>query len=52
VVRDILQKFGWKDILDLGDISGARGIEMLLPIWLRILMTLQKGYFGFKIVRM
>jgi 8-hydroxy-5-deazaflavin:NADPH oxidoreductase len=50
-VEAILHQFGWKDILDLGDISGARGLEMLLPIWLRIMMTLRKSLFGFKIVR-
>ena len=28
--------FGWKEVLDLGDITGARGTEMYLPIWLRL----------------
>ena len=50
-VKKILHEFGWNDVFDLGDIVAARGIEMLLPIWLRVWMTLQKGYFGFKIVR-
>jgi predicted dinucleotide-binding enzyme len=28
--------FGWKHILDLGDITSARGVEMYLPLWLRL----------------
>jgi predicted dinucleotide-binding enzyme len=50
-VKKILIQFGWTDIIDLGDISGARGMEMLLPIWLRVWAATQNGYFGFKIVR-
>jgi 8-hydroxy-5-deazaflavin:NADPH oxidoreductase len=50
-VRKILVQFGWTDIMDLGDITGARGTEMLLPVWLRIWGTLQDGNFAFKIVR-
>src|SRR5262245_60860945 len=35
-VRQLLAGFGWRDeeIVDLGDITGARGTEMLLPLWL------------------
>lgn len=47
----ILKQFNWSDIIDLGDISTARGTEMLLPIWLRTLMATGNGYFAFKIVR-
>ncbi len=50
-VRGILEQFGWKDILDLGDITAARGIEMLLPVWLSIWQSTGNGYFAFKIVR-
>ncbi|MDP3830137.1 MAG: NAD(P)-binding domain-containing protein, partial [Ignavibacteriaceae bacterium] len=37
-VKEILKSFGWNDknILDLGDITKARGTEMYLPIWLSI----------------
>ena len=30
------REFGWKTIVDLGDIVGARGTESLLPIWVRL----------------
>ena len=37
-VAELLQSFGWEgeDILDLGDITAARGMEMYLPLWLRL----------------
>lgn len=50
-VRGILNQFGWTDIIDLGDITTARGLEMILPLWLRTWMATQNGHFGFKIVR-
>jgi 8-hydroxy-5-deazaflavin:NADPH oxidoreductase len=50
-VTGILQQFGWTDIMDLGDISGARGMEMMLPIWVRIMIAMNNPHFGFKIVR-
>lgn len=50
-VKGILKQFGWTDIIDLGDLSGARGLEMLLPIWLRTWQSTQNGHFAFKIVR-
>ena len=36
--RELLRRFGWPDgsILDLGDISAARGTEMYLALWLRL----------------
>lgn len=45
------QGFGWKDVLDLGDITAARGQEMILPLWLRIWGSLNTGSFNFKVVR-
>ena len=37
-VGELLQGFGWPAdaILDLGDITAARGMEMYLPLWLRL----------------
>lgn len=50
-VKSILNQFGWNDIIDLGDITTARGTEMILPLWARTWAATQNGYFGFKIVR-
>lgn len=50
-VIKIMQSYGWSDILDLGDIKSARGMEMLLPIWLEIWGALGTAKFNFKIVK-
>ena len=42
---------GHTDVIDLGDITTARGTEMLLPIWLRLMGALGTPDFNFKIVR-
>ena len=43
--------FGWRDVIDLGDVTNARGLEMLLPIWTRLYGALGSPMFNFKIVR-
>ena len=52
-VQKLLNQFGWQDgnIMDLGDITGARATESVLPIWLRIKGAIKGGVFNFKIVR-
>ncbi|GAA1974932.1 NAD(P)-binding domain-containing protein [Nocardioides panacihumi] len=47
----LLASFGHDDIIDLGALETARGTEMLLPVWLRLMGTLGTGNFNFKIVR-
>ncbi|MDO9635057.1 MAG: NAD(P)-binding domain-containing protein [Paludibacter sp.] len=51
-VKEILKSFGWleKNILDLGDITKARGTEMYLPLWLSIYGATNNGAFNVKIV--
>jgi 8-hydroxy-5-deazaflavin:NADPH oxidoreductase len=48
-VTELLRTFGWPGVLDLGDITGARGMEMILPIWLRLMGTLKTPMFNFHI---
>lgn len=51
-VMDLLKNgFGWKDVIDLGDITAARGQEMMLPLWVRLMGGLKTWNFNFKIVR-
>lgn len=50
-ITNILKAFGWKNVIDLGDITAARGTEMLLPIWLRLMGVLGTTDFNFKIVK-
>ena len=47
----MLQSFGWKNILDLGDITAARGTEQLLPVWVRLMGTMGTPMFNFSIVK-
>jgi predicted dinucleotide-binding enzyme len=51
VTNFLKQQFGWKSVIDLGDITTARGVEMTLPIWLNLFGVLQTPLFNFKIVR-
>ena len=51
VVAGLLGEFGWTDILDLGDITTARGPEMWLPLWLRAMGALGNPMFNLRIVR-
>ena len=52
-VTGLLNEFGWNNqsIIDLGDITSARGTEMYLPLWLRIYGSLKTGTFNIKVVR-
>jgi 8-hydroxy-5-deazaflavin:NADPH oxidoreductase len=49
----LLNEFGWKNenILDLGDISNARGTEAVLPVWVRIFGATKNGAFNFALVK-
>jgi predicted dinucleotide-binding enzyme len=44
-------EFGWKNVVDLGGISTARGVEMMMPVWLSLMSALQTPFFGYKIVK-
>ncbi len=49
----ILKAFGWKteNIIDLGDITSARGTEMYLPLWLRLYGVEKSSKINIKLVR-
>lgn len=51
--KGILKSFGWKEsnMIDLGDITTARGTEQLVALWVRILGTLKNPMFNFNIVK-
>ncbi len=51
-VAEILRDwFGWKRVIDLGDITTARGTESWLPMWVRLWGALGTAEFNLKIVR-
>ncbi len=43
--------FGWQSVIDLGDITTARGVEMILPLWVMLMMAKGTPMFNFKVVR-
>ncbi len=51
VISILKEWFGWKSVIDLGDITTARGTEMILPLWIRLMGVLQTPNFNFKIVK-
>jgi hypothetical protein len=50
-VGGLLAELGHTDVVDLGDITGARGTEMYLPLWVRLMATLGTAQFSIKLVR-
>jgi hypothetical protein len=49
----LLEEFGWPpdSIVDLGDISAARGAEMYLPLWLRLYGAFGTGDLNIEVRR-
>ena len=43
--------FGWRHVVDVGPIGAARGMEMVLPLWIRLMLGFGTPLFNFKIVR-
>jgi predicted dinucleotide-binding enzyme len=52
-VVELLRSFGWppERILDLGDLTAARGTEAYLLLWLRLWGTFQTGHLNIKVLR-
>jgi predicted dinucleotide-binding enzyme len=51
VAGHLVDWFGWTAPIDLGDITAARGLEMWLPLWVRLYGSLRTGDFNLSIVR-
>jgi predicted dinucleotide-binding enzyme len=52
-VTELLETFGWLsgDIIDLGDISAARGMEMYVILWVRVMGAIGTAGFNIRIVK-
>jgi 8-hydroxy-5-deazaflavin:NADPH oxidoreductase len=52
-VVELLQSFGWRPehIVDLGDISAARGTEAYVAFWIRLWGTVGSGDFNIRVAR-
>jgi 8-hydroxy-5-deazaflavin:NADPH oxidoreductase len=52
VEQTILREwFGWRSVIDLGDITTARGTEMYLPLWVRLWGALGTANYNIALVR-
>jgi predicted dinucleotide-binding enzyme len=53
VARGLLRDLGWadEDVLDLGDLTAARGLELYLVLWLRMAVALGTSDFNVHVVR-
>lgn len=51
-IKNILTKeFGWKSVIDVGDITAARGTEMMLVLWGRLYGAFGNANFNWKVVK-
>jgi predicted dinucleotide-binding enzyme len=52
-VVELLGSFGWPSerIVDLGDITSARGTEMYVALWIRLMLTLGTHRFNITLPR-
>jgi 8-hydroxy-5-deazaflavin:NADPH oxidoreductase len=48
-VRELLESFGWERILDLGDITASRGMEMYVTLWVRLIDVVGTPVFNVKV---
>jgi predicted dinucleotide-binding enzyme len=51
LVTGLLVQLGHRDVIDLGDLAGARGTEATMLLWLRLYQVLGTADFTFKVVR-
>ena len=47
----LLEQLGWSDIVELDGLHNARGLEMWLPLWVRLMGALGTAEFNIKVVR-
>jgi hypothetical protein len=52
-VRALLESFGWPatQVLDLGGLDAARGMEMYLPLWLRLFQAAGTAHINIALMR-
>ena len=51
LVVSLLKELGWRDVIEFEELAAARGMEMWLPLWIRIMGRLGTGDFNLKVVR-
>ncbi len=51
VSRFLREEFGWRTVIDLGDLTAARSLEMMIMVWIKLWEALGTSDFNFKIAR-
>lgn len=51
VVRELLVELGWRDVVEFDSLEAARGLEMWLPLWVRVMQQVGHADFNLKLVR-
>jgi 8-hydroxy-5-deazaflavin:NADPH oxidoreductase len=47
----LLEQLGWHDVIEFEDLEAARGMEMWLPLWVRLMGRLGTPDFNIRVVR-
>jgi len=50
VVRILREWFGWREVIDLGNITTSRSVEMYVPLWHNLRTAISSQRFNIKIV--
>jgi predicted dinucleotide-binding enzyme len=50
-VRELLGELSWVDIVEFPTLDAARGLEMWLPLWVRLMGNLGTADFNLRLVR-
>ncbi|MEX0755667.1 MAG: NAD(P)-binding domain-containing protein [Actinomycetota bacterium] len=51
VTRVLTERLGWRDVVDLGDLTAARATEAYLLLWLRLMQTVGDPMFNITLAR-
>lgn len=50
VVRILREWFGWREVIDLGNITTSRSVEMYVPLWHNLRTAISSQRFNIKVV--
>jgi len=50
VIKILRDWFGWKSIIDLGDIATSRGVEMYMVLWVDLRRVVEAERFNIKVM--
>lgn len=51
VIKILHDWFGWRSVIDLGDITTSRGVEMYVALWRNLRLATSSHRFNIKVVR-